>query len=122
MAVDIDMPGFVDNPFAYLSKAGVFVLSSACEGFGNVLVEALLCGCPVVSTDCPGGPAEILENGKYGELVPVGDKRGLADAICRALDAPLNREFLRTRGSEFSVEASVEKYRRLLFESGSLHP
>ena len=122
VAGDIDMPGFVDNPFAYLSKAGVFVLSSACEGFGNVLVEALLCGCPVVSTDCPGGPAEILENGKYGELVPVGDKRGLADAICRALDAPLNREFLRTRGSEFSVEVSVDKYRRLLFESGSLHP
>lgn len=121
VAGDIDMPGFVDNPFAYLSKAGVFVLSSACEGFGNVLVEALLCGCPVVSTDCPGGPAEILENGKYGELVPVGDKCGLADAICRALDSPLNREFLRARGSEFSVEIAVDKYRRLLLENVSLH-
>ena len=121
VADDVDMPGFVDNPYAYLSRAGVFVLSSVCEGFGNVLVEALLCGCPVVSTDCPGGPAEILEDGKYGELVPVGDKHRLADAICRSLDAPpRDREFLRSRGSEFSVEVAVKNYRRLLLESNSL--
>lgn len=120
VARDLDMPGFVENPFAYLSRAAVFVLSSRCEGFGNVLVEALLCGCPVVSADCPGGPAEILENGKYGELVPVGDKSGLAEAICRALDSPPNREFLRARGGEFSVENAVENYRRVLLQNNSL--
>ena len=112
---DFDMPGFVDNTFAYLNRAAVFVLSSRYEGFGNVLVEALLCGCPVVSTDCPSGPAEILENGKYGELVPVGDAGKLADAICRTLDAPPDKEFLRVRGGEFSVENAVEGYRQVLF-------
>jgi glycosyltransferase involved in cell wall biosynthesis len=111
---DFDMPGFVANPFAYLNRAAVFVLSSDHEGFGNVLVEALLCGCPVVSTDCPSGPAEILDNGKYGELVPVGDARSLADAICRTLDAPKDRDFLRARGGEFSVEKAVDNYRRIL--------
>jgi glycosyltransferase involved in cell wall biosynthesis len=106
----------VDNPFAYLNRAAVFVLSSDHEGFGNVLVEALLCGCPVVSTDCPSGPAEILDNGKYGELVPVGDACSLADAICRTLDAPKDRDFLRARGGEFSIEKAVDNYRRILLE------
>jgi glycosyltransferase involved in cell wall biosynthesis len=113
---DFDMPGFVDNPFAFLNRAAVFVLSSDHEGFGNVLVEALLCGCPVVSTDCPSGPAEILDNGKYGELVPVGDAGKLADAICRTLDAPKDKDLLRARGSEFSVEKAVDNYRRILLE------
>ncbi len=113
---DFDMPGFVDNPFAYLNRAAVFVLSSDYEGFGNVLVEALLCGCQVVSTDCPSGPAEILDNGKYGELVPVGDACKLADAICRTLDAPKDKDFLRSRGGEFSVEKAVDNYRRILLE------
>ena len=113
---DFDMPGFVANPFAYLSRAAVFVLSSDHEGFGNVLVEALLCGCQVVSTDCPSGPAEILDNGKYGELVPVGDAGKLADAICRTLDAPRDKDMLRARGNEFSVEKAVDNYRRILLE------
>ncbi len=111
---DIDMPGFVDNPFSFLNKAAMFVLSSRHEGFGNVLVEALLCGCPVVSTNCPGGPAEILENGKYGELVPVGDVSLLAEAILRTLDAPHDKDFLRTRGEEFSIDEAVDSYRRIL--------
>jgi len=67
------MPGFVSNPYKYMGKANVFVLSSIYEGFANVLVEALACGIPVVSTDCESGPREILDNGKYGKLVPVGD-------------------------------------------------
>ncbi len=111
---DLDMPGFVDNPFSYLNRAAVFVLSSRYEGFGNVLVEALLCGCPVVSTNCPSGPAEILENGKYGELVPVGDACRLADAICRTLDTPQDRDFLRARGGEFSIENAVDNYHHIL--------
>jgi len=67
------MPGFEDNPYKYMSKASVFVLSSIYEGLANVLVEALACGIPVISTDCKSGPSEILENGKYGILVPVKD-------------------------------------------------
>ena len=111
---DFDMLGFVDNPFSYLNRAAVFVLSSRCEGFGNVLVEALLCGCPVVSTNCPSGPAEILEDGKYGKLVPVGDARKLADAICETLDSPPDKDLLRARGGEFSLEGAVDSYRHIL--------
>lgn len=82
------LPGFVRNPFAWMAHADLFVLSSAWEGFGNVLVEAMACGTPVVSTDCPSGPAEILENGKWGRLVPVGDENAMAEAILDTLSAP----------------------------------
>jgi len=116
----VDMPGFTSNPFAYLSKASVFVLSSRYEGFGNVLVEAMLCGCPVVSTDCPSGPAEILDNGKYGELVPVDDDRALADAIFRTLDNPPDGDYLRSRGNSFSVENAVDQYQKLLLTEESI--
>ena len=75
IADDLALPGYAANPFAWMARAGVFVLSSNHEGFGNVLPEAMACGCPVVSTDCPSGPAEILENGRWGRLVPVGDSR-----------------------------------------------
>jgi glycosyltransferase involved in cell wall biosynthesis len=107
------MPGFVDNPYKYMSKASLFVLSSIYEGFGNVLVEALALGCPVVSTDCPSGPSEILENGKYGKLVPVGDSEAMAKAILETLKNPPDKEFLISRAQEFSVEKAVEKYLEL---------
>lgn len=116
---DFDMPGFKVNPYPFLRKASVFVLSSRYEGFGNVLVEALLCGCPVVSTNCPSGPAEILSDGKYGMLVPVGDECKLADAICETLDNPENKAVLRARGEEFSIENAVERYQKVLLGS---HP
>jgi glycosyltransferase involved in cell wall biosynthesis len=77
----IDMPGFVLNPYAFMKKASVFVLSSRWEGLPNALIQAMACGAPVVSTDCRSGPAEILDGGKYGRLVPVGDVEALADAI-----------------------------------------
>lgn len=77
--------GFVDNPYTYIAKAAVYVLSSAWEGFGNVLVEAMALGTPVVSTDCPNGPAEILDRGKYGFLVPVGDDNAMSEAILQVL-------------------------------------
>lgn len=80
------MPGFVSNPMKYMADASVFVLSSKSEGLGNVLIEAMACGTPVVSTDCPGGPSEILEEGKYGKLVPVEDPTALATGIEAALD------------------------------------
>ena len=69
----IKFAGFIDNPYAYMAKADLFVLTSKWEGLANVLIEALACGCPVISTDCPGGPREILKDGEYGELVPVGN-------------------------------------------------
>ncbi|HKJ71094.1 MAG TPA: glycosyltransferase [Gammaproteobacteria bacterium] len=85
----VDMPGHVANPYAWMARADLFVLSSAWEGFGNVVAEALALGVPVVSTDCPSGPAEILEQGRYGRLVPVGDAPALAAAVLGTLDEPL---------------------------------
>src|ERR1044071_6159895 len=78
---DVSMPGFVENPYAYMSRASLYVLSSRWEGLPTVLVEALYCGAPIVATDCPSGPREILDGGKYGVLVQVGDITALAQAI-----------------------------------------
>ncbi|SFM88750.1 Glycosyltransferase involved in cell wall bisynthesis [Nitrosomonas communis] len=108
------MPGFVDNPFAWMSHASLFVLSSAWEGFALVLLEALASGCPVISTDCPNGPREILQDGTYGTLVPIGDPQAMASAMLATLAAPPNAEYLRARAAEFSVDATVAGYRRLL--------
>ncbi len=82
---DVELAGFQKNPHAYMAQSKVFVLSSAWEGLGNVLIEAMAAGSPVVSTDCPSGPAEILDNGKYGFLTPVGDSKALAEAILKTL-------------------------------------
>jgi glycosyltransferase involved in cell wall biosynthesis len=86
---DVGLPGFVMNPYAYLARASLFVLSSRWEGLPTVLIEALCCGTPAVSTDCPSGPREILRNGKYGALTPVGDATAFAQAIGAALEKPL---------------------------------
>lgn len=110
----VSLPGFSDNPYAYMAHASVFVLSSAWEGLPGVLIEALVCGCPVVSTDCPSGPREILEAGKYGELVPVGDVEALSQAIERVLMRPPDREPLGVRGAEFSLDAAVDEYLKVL--------
>jgi len=83
---EVRLPGFVSNPYPYLANASVFVLSSRWEGLPTVLVEALYCGIPIVATDCPSGPREILNNGLYGQLVPVDDADSLAQAMLIALD------------------------------------
>ncbi|MFQ5845738.1 MAG: glycosyltransferase, partial [Planctomycetota bacterium] len=114
VAGDLALPGFVANPFAYMARASVFVLASAWEGLPTVLIEALGCGCPVVSTDCPSGPAEILAGGKYGPLVPVGDDVALAAAILRLLGAPPDASMLRGRAALFSVDRSVREYLAVL--------
>ncbi|QCQ22763.1 glycosyltransferase [Desulfoglaeba alkanexedens] len=114
IAADVALPGFVANPYAAFARAALFVLSSDYEGLGNVVIEALACGCPVVSTDCPSGPAEILDNGRYGELVPVGDAAALSAAMARALDAPPPRELLRRRGDDFTLEDGARRYLDLL--------
>ena len=110
----VDMPGFHANPFAYMSKANVFALSSKYEGLPTVLIEAMACGTPVVSTDCPSGPREILEDGKWGRLVPVGDWRAMAEAIIDTLDNPIPSDQLIARASAFSAEASVDRYLEVL--------
>ena len=112
---DIALPGYQRDPHTFLRAARVFVLSSNFEGFGNVLVEALLEGCPVVSTDCPSGPAEILENGRYGKLVPVNDTARLTEAILDSLKSEPDADMLRQRGREFSPERAVEGYHRIFF-------
>ena len=113
---DIAMPGFVSNPFAYMAGTNCFVLSSRWEGFGNVLVEAMACGAPVVSTDCPSGPSEILKEGKFGPLVPVGDDEGLAEAIEQVLESPPSSAALRERAAAFSIHHIAKEYRRLLLD------
>jgi glycosyltransferase involved in cell wall biosynthesis len=114
IGADVEFAGFQENLFAFMSRAAAFVLSSAWEGFGNVLVEALACGTQVISTDCPSGPAEILDGGKFGRLVPVGNTSALAAAMEAALDHPLPAEMLRERAQIFSVDAALDRYLPLL--------
>lgn len=104
------LPGRVDNVFPYLSRASVFALASLFEGFGNVLVEALACGRPVVSTDCPVGPREILGGGRFGRLVPPGDVVALARGIEAALDGIVAPPAQGQHIASFSVSASVTRY------------
>jgi glycosyltransferase involved in cell wall biosynthesis len=110
VADDVDLPGFVDNPFAYMARAAVFVLSSTHEGLPGVLIQAMACGCPVVSTDCPSGPREILAGGIEAPLVTVGDDIALAHAILTVLHNPPDRERLRARAAQFSAERAVARY------------
>jgi glycosyltransferase involved in cell wall biosynthesis len=110
---EVALLDFVQNPYAYMARAAVLVLSSGWEGFGNVLVEAMAVGTPVVSTNCESGPSEILANGKYGLLTPVGDQIAIAEAINSVLSSNTKRvesSWLQ----QFSLEHSVEKYLKLL--------
>ncbi len=111
---DVSMPGFEPNPFKFMSRASVFVLSSRFEGFGMVIAEALACGCPVVSTDCLSGPSEILENGKWGKLVPVGDVETLAEAILETIENPPDREKLKRRGMDFHIDKIGQQWLELI--------
>lgn len=110
---EVALLGFVDNPYPYMSQAAVFVLSSKTEAFGNVIVEALAVGTPVVATHCTSGPPEILEQGKYGRLVSAGNVTELAQAILATLKDPGNPERLRQRAQDFAVEPIVRQYLKL---------
>jgi len=109
----VDLPGADRNPFRWFAKADLFVLSSDWEGFGNVLVQALACGCQVVSTDCPSGPREILSDGLFGDLVEVKNSRALADSILRRLASPLDRVSQQNRARDFTLKAAVDEYERV---------
>jgi glycosyltransferase involved in cell wall biosynthesis len=111
---DVDLPGWVDVPAAYMARAQVFALSSIYEGFGNVVAEALAVGTPVVATDCESGPAEILDGGRYGRLVPVGDPTALADGILSTLDGPPDPRELRRRADRYRTDRIVDEYQALL--------
>jgi glycosyltransferase involved in cell wall biosynthesis len=110
---NINFKGFVENPLSYMKRADLFLLSSRHEGFGNVVVEALLCGLPVVSTDCPAGPAEILKGGEFGTLAPVSDPDAMAKAILETLAAPRTPEKQKARAMCFTVEKICAEYEAL---------
>jgi glycosyltransferase involved in cell wall biosynthesis len=113
ITADLRLAGFVHNPFKYMKRARAFVLSSQFEGFPTVLVEAMACGTPIISTDCRSGPAEILENGRWGRLVPVGDAVNLAWAIHAVLDEVAHPD-VRSRASMFRVEAKTNEYLKII--------
>jgi glycosyltransferase involved in cell wall biosynthesis len=115
---DVRLEGFVDNPFAYMRRARLFVLSSLWEGLPGVLIQAMACGTPVVSTDCPSGPREILEDGRLGPLVPTADSAALADAILDTLEHPTPEDVLRKRAADFSLETITRQYLDVLFAHG----
>jgi glycosyltransferase involved in cell wall biosynthesis len=106
---DVLMLGFIANPYSWMRKSAVFVLSSKFEGLPTVLIEAMQCGTPVISADCPSGPAEILEAGRWGRLFPPGDVDALACAIDEALDGKLIAD-VRQRAADFSIDTAVSQY------------
>ena len=114
----VRLAGCDPNPFRYMANANVFVLSSVYEGFPNALLEAMACGCPVVSTDCRSGPRELLNDGRFGQLVPVGDSDALAEAMLSTLDAPtVSRDRLMERARFFNPERIARQYLGLLLGS-----
>ena len=110
LAHHVALPGFCVDTSDWYRTADLFVLSSSWEGFGNVIVEALECGVPVVSTDCRSGPCEILEDGRYGRLVPVGDAEALAQAMQASLLEEHDRDALRRRAQDFAVPTIADQY------------
>jgi glycosyltransferase involved in cell wall biosynthesis len=109
LSADVALPGFVDNPFPWMKRASLFVLSSEFEGLPNALIQAMACGTPVVSTNCPSGPSEILEGGRFGRLVPVGDEAALAGAMLAAL-RETSHPAVAARARSFSAERAVSSY------------
>jgi glycosyltransferase involved in cell wall biosynthesis len=115
----VDLPGYTPNPFAHVARADLFVLSSRFEGFCNALLEALVVGTPAVSTDCPSGPREILDGGRFGRLVPIGQPQLLAEAIVRTLEDPPPSAMLAEAVARLHTEQAVPGYLDALGLSGT---
>ncbi len=113
LAEQVSLPGYVPNPYPYMKGASAFVLSSRWEGLPGVLIEALYSGVPLISTDCPSGPSEILADGRYGKLVPVGDVNALTNAIELALDGKV-RPPAEESWQRFEVETVIDQYINVL--------
>jgi glycosyltransferase involved in cell wall biosynthesis len=111
---DVIFPGFAADPWPYYASSNLFALSSDYEGYPLVLVEAMRCGLPVVSTDCESGPREILDGGKFGRLVPVGDERALAGAMMEELEKPHSAGLVRERAEQLSGAGTARRYLELL--------
>ena len=112
VAEDVSLRGVVDNPIAWFAKSDLFVLSSRCEGQSLVLIEALVAGVPIVSTDCPSGPREVLENGRFGALVPVDNVAALSEAMSRVLNKTpkIDKAALTQHLQKYSVENMIAGY------------
>ncbi|GBD44050.1 N-acetylgalactosamine-N, N'-diacetylbacillosaminyl-diphospho-undecaprenol4-alpha-N-acetylgalactosaminyltransferase [bacterium HR40] len=110
LAEDVRFAGWLDNPFAVMARADLFVHASRFEGLSNVLLEALALGLPIVATDCPSGPRELLDHGRFGLLVPPRDAQALAEGMRTVLLHPPDRQALRRRAEEFTVERAAAGY------------
>jgi exopolysaccharide biosynthesis WecB/TagA/CpsF family protein len=110
VASRVHFAGYVADPYPWMRVARAVILTSRYEGFANVIVEALACGTPVIATDCPHGPSEILARGQFGVLVPVGDARALACAMARDLQSAYPPHVLRGRAAAFTIDACVEQH------------
>lgn len=117
----VQLQGYVENPLKYFAQADIFALSSHVEGLPNVLVEAMMCGCTPVATDCPTGPREVLEDGRYGYLVKPRDPRSIADGIIKALDCRIPKENLDAAIRPFEEDAVISRHFELLGLSGHTH-
>ena len=114
IAAKVDIAGFDPNPYRYMTRAALFVLSSLWEGFGIVLAESMACGCPVVSSDCPYGPDEILQHGRVGRLVPISDATALAEAILTQIDEPTDAAILGKRARDYGLDSLMGRYDAVL--------
>ena len=114
LANQVDLPGFQAQPLPFLARANLFVLSSAWEGSPNVLTEAMALGTPVVATNCPSGPAELLDGGRIAPLVPVGDVEALAAAILATLDQPPPPDRLQDVVADYEQAYSAQRYLAVL--------
>ncbi len=110
----VQLLGYVENTLKYFSKSDIFVLSSHVEGLPNVLIEAMICGCTPVSTNCPTGPREVLRDGKYGYLVETGNPKAIADGILRALEEPIARDLLQEAAAPFQERPVISRHFKLL--------
>jgi glycosyltransferase involved in cell wall biosynthesis len=110
----VDFHGFIENPFSLMASSDVFVLSSKWEGLPNVLIQAVSLGMRIVATDCTSGPQEILDNGKFGTLVEVGNIKMLSSAMLSSLEKQHDSDYVKSRAKHFSSDTIIPQYIKVL--------